>query len=196
MKRRKPDLSDADAQVWRQLSRSVKPLGQRADRVTVTTPMTGRPRPAPASDTAPALPALTPQGIPVQKRPPPRPSLARLDPLAQGGHLRDMDARTARRLRQGRTALDATLDLHGLTQIHAHDALASFLRKGQARGWRCVLVITGKGFRAGEPGVLRQALPGWLDGPGLRPLVVGYSPARIEDGGAGAVYVLIRRLRD
>ncbi|WP_051013887.1 Smr/MutS family protein [Pararhodospirillum photometricum] len=191
MTRRK--LSDDDSDVWRLLTQSVTAHErQGGQRVAPPLHHPVRPRAEGASgDPAPALPGnLSPAGRLPQ--PAPRPALAKLDSLSEGA-LKDMDARTARRLRQGRTPIDAKLDLHGMTQIPAHAALLSFLRRGQGRGWRCVLVITGKGFRGGEPGVLRQAVPKWLDGPDMRPLVVGYAPAQIEDGGLGALYVRLRR---
>ena len=57
-----------------------------------------------------------------------------------------------------------------------------------------LLVVTGKGFRDGT-GVLRSAVPRWLDDPPLRNLVLSAVPARPGDGGAGALYVLVRRRR-
>ena len=69
-----------------------------------------------------------------------------------------------------------------------------------------MLVITGKGSRsrgAGAPlsfgegamGVLREALPGWINRPALRPLVLAFCAARPKHGGDGAFYVLLKRRR-
>ena len=81
-----------------------------------------------------------------------------------------------------------------MRQERAFAVLVSFLRHAQARGARIVLVITGKG-REGEEGrgVLRQAVPGWLARPDLRDLVVGFEEAGRRHGGAGALYVRLRR---
>jgi DNA-nicking Smr family endonuclease len=91
----------------------------------------------------------------------------------------------------------STLDLHGMTQADAHAALAHFLRGAQAQGARVVLVITGKGARAdGEPserGILRRQVPHWLESAALRPLVIGFESAGRGHGGAGALYVRLRR---
>jgi DNA-nicking Smr family endonuclease len=98
-------------------------------------------------------------------------------------------------------AIEARLDLHGLTQHEAHDHLGGFIRRAVAAGQRNVLVITGKGFKApynqkgGEVGVLRQAVPRWLNEPDLRRHVVALRHAQPRDGGEGALYILLRRAR-
>jgi DNA-nicking Smr family endonuclease len=61
-----------------------------------------------------------------------------------------------------------------------------------------VLVITGKGRIGGderETGVLRRQVPHWLELPEFRTIVVGYEQAHIAHGGAGALYVRVRRVR-
>jgi DNA-nicking Smr family endonuclease len=92
-------------------------------------------------------------------------------------------------------AIDARLDLHGMTQAEAHAALAHFLRRVQRNGARLVLIITGKGAGAGERGVLRRQVPLWLGLPDLRDAVVGFEEAHTAHGGEGALYVRLRRAR-
>ncbi len=101
-------------------------------------------------------------------------------------------ARSAERLRRGRYAIEARLDLHGMTQADAHRALAGFVAGSRAIGRRCVLVITGHGRISG--GVLKTAAPRWLDEPELRRHVLAITPAQQRDGGAGALYVLLRKM--
>lgn len=113
-----------------------------------------------------------------------------------------------RRVRSGRTAIEARLDLHGMRQSEAHSALVRFLHASQQKGRRWVLVITGKGTRRAlsqdddgfdndewrtEPGVLRRSVPRWLQEPDLRPLVIGYQNAAPQHGGEGALYIHLRR---
>ena len=105
----------------------------------------------------------------------------------------DLDRRTMDRLVRGRVRPEATLDLHGLTLAAAHAGLGAFLARSQARGVRCALVITGRG-KLGE-GAIRSELPRWLNAPENRPRVLGFATAQPRDGGAGAVYVLLRRVR-
>ncbi len=118
----------------------------------------------------------------------------------------DIDPHDAKAIRRGRIAVEARVDLHGMTQTNAHAALVRFLRRSAAAGLRCVLVITGKGnagrrdedespFAGFGAGVLRLSLPRWLEAPELAPLVIASAPAAPRHGGTGARYVLLRRPR-
>lgn len=107
-----------------------------------------------------------------------------------------VDRRTSEKFRRGLMPIEATLDLHGHTQATGHQALVSFIRAHQAAGRRCVLVITGKGLKEDwSVGVLRAALPEWLNAPELRKLVLAFTYAQPHHGGSGAVYLLLRRNR-
>ena len=102
-------------------------------------------------------------------------------------------------LRRGRHAVEGVIDLHGMRQSEAHEALRAFLRRAQRDGLKFVLVITGKGAAGAEHalfeerGVLRRVVPHWLRSPDLRPLVLGFEEAGPHHGGAGALYVRLRR---
>lgn len=108
-----------------------------------------------------------------------------------------VDKRTNQRLIRGKMPVEARLDLHGHTKEPAHRALEAFIKGSFSAERRCVMVITGKGLRldSGEIGVLRQAVPRWLNSPTLRPMVLAYSHATPKDGGEGALYVLLKRKR-
>ncbi len=95
-----------------------------------------------------------------------------------------------RRLRRGLYPIDDELDLHGLTQNAARHQLAEFIARSRDEGCRCVRIIHGKGYRSGARGpVLKTAVNLWL----RRHLdVMAFVSARAIDGGAGAVYVLLR----
>ena len=108
---------------------------------------------------------------------------------------RGLDRRTATRLRRGQILIDSSLDLHGLTEREAHSTLANTLTAAQARGERCVLVITGKGLRREGGGILKARLPQWLLEPAIRHIILGNETARPQHGGTGAMYVLLRKLR-
>jgi len=109
----------------------------------------------------------------------------------------------ARAIKRGRLPIDDRIDLHGMTQDVARSELVGFIRVSAGRGLKCVLVITGKGsplhepddahFMVRQPGVLRNAVPGWLSGPELGRFVIGFQSALPRDGGGGALYVLLRR---
>ena len=112
-----------------------------------------------------------------------------------------------RQVASGKLAIDARLDLHGVRRREAHGDLRSFLAGCQQKGFRTVLVITGKGDEAasrdhladamGEPqrGVLRRLVPQWLAAPDLRSVVLSFTNASVRHGGSGALYVQLRRAR-
>jgi len=100
-----------------------------------------------------------------------------------------LDRRSAQRLRRGQMPIEARLDLHGMTQTEAHDALARFIARSHAAGLRAVLVITGKS------GVLHGAVPRWLDEGENRPHILARERAQPQHGGGGALYLLLRRRR-
>jgi DNA-nicking Smr family endonuclease len=182
------ELSEEEHELWRSIARSLKPLRKRAarakDDARVAKPDSASP-PKTAKSTRTAKPA---RSSPPPAKPPGPPPLA---PLAR---------REKQRLVRGRAAIDARIDLHGMTQAQAHAALARFMRRAQHDGARFVLVITGKGVRAGEHagerGVLRRQVPHWLRLAELRDIVLGFEEAHVTHGGEGALYVRLRRTRD
>ena len=98
-----------------------------------------------------------------------------------------------RKLRRGHYAIEAELDLHGMTVAVAQQMLSEFLRRSQASGKRCVKVIHGKGYRSPQQQpVLKSRVNHWLRRAGN---VVAFCSARQIDGGTGAVYVLIKQQR-
>lgn len=165
-----------DSALWDCFTADVKPL---------------RDRPA----QKPAAPAKAPQPV-TRTTPasPPPPPTQRPAPLGHGSSP-DLDRRTMERLRRGQLRPEARLDLHGMTRDAAHGALSDFIHRARGRGQRVLLVITGRGRDSHGGGVLRAEVPRWLNAPSLRPLVLGFATAQPKDGGAGAIYVLLRRER-
>jgi len=160
----------------------------RVPRTVRPTGPTRHPFAAPPSGVIHVKHAERPDGLPPAVKAPP--SLARIDP------------RTKRRLVRGSLPIDDRLDLHGYTEAAAHALLRGFLIGARAHGARVVLVITGKGAGPGkehraphERGILRRAVPHWLADPTLRDVVLGFEEAHLAHGGAGAIYVRLRRLR-
>jgi DNA-nicking Smr family endonuclease len=95
-----------------------------------------------------------------------------------------------RKLRKGGWSIQGEIDLHGLRRDEAREALAAFLRDALKRGWRCVRVVHGKGL--GSPGkapVLKGKVQSWLM---QKDEVLAFVQARADEGGAGAVVVLLR----
>jgi DNA-nicking Smr family endonuclease len=169
-------LTDEDRKLWGHFTRSVAPLRRQ-----------GVPAAAPAAASSKAK-------LPTQVRPPARVAAAAAR-TAPG--IEPFDRRLKQRLARGTEPLDGRIDLHGKTQREAHAALLSFLRKAHSHGARFVLVITGKGGGTrddlSERGVLKRQVPQWLKLPEFRSYVVGFEDAHSGHGGAGALYVRIRR---
>lgn len=96
---------------------------------------------------------------------------------------------TLRRLRRGQIARRAELDLHGMTQAEARLALNGFVTECRELGRLCVRIVHGKGRGSGQRGpVLKAAVNRWLRRTAA---VRAFCSARREDGGTGAVYVLL-----
>ncbi len=98
-----------------------------------------------------------------------------------------------RKLRRGQYAIEAQLDLHGNTVPQARERVGAFLRDMQAQGKRCVRIIHGKGKSSeGKLPVLKGKVNAWLQ---QWDQVLAFCSARPNDGGTGAVYVLLRSNR-
>lgn len=111
--------------------------------------------------------------------------------LKPAPQISEIDIKTVRKIAKGKTAIDRTLDLHGMTQTQAHFALENFLYTARAVGARTVLIITGKG-NLGQ-GVLRNNVPRWLKEPPLNSWVSSFSSSASRHGGEGALYVRLRK---
>ena len=86
---------------------------------------------------------------------------------------------------------DCAVSLRQKTQDEARRLLENFLRARRIRGDRFVSVIHGKGYNSpdGQP-VLARRVPEWLSA--WKPeLVAAWGEARREDGGSGALYVVL-----
>jgi len=107
-----------------------------------------------------------------------------------------LERRDKANLRRGRVTIEGRLDLHGMTQAEAHRRLFAFLARARDDGRRTVLIITGKGSHLeGGEGVLRRAVPRWLNEAPVRDWIKGFSYAARQHGGEGALYVLLKRRR-
>jgi DNA-nicking Smr family endonuclease len=97
-----------------------------------------------------------------------------------------------RKLRKGHWSIQRELDLHGLRREDAREALADFIREAHKHGIRCVRVVHGKGL--GSPGkmpVLKGRVQSWLV---QKKEVLAFVQARGDEGGAGALVVLLKPL--
>jgi DNA-nicking Smr family endonuclease len=184
-RRHRRRLSEDEHRLWHGVTRSVAPLKRKRPGPqgsdTIATAAAARRR----TDPAPLRHAAAKSAI----KPAPHPALKPAPPVLR------LDRRQKQRLARGTATIDARIDLHGKTQSEAHAALLGFLRRVQADGARFVLVITGKGGASGERGVLKRQVPLWLRLPEFRLHVLAVEDAHMAHGGAGALYVRVRRAR-
>ncbi|MDJ0933601.1 Smr/MutS family protein [Breoghania sp.] len=193
-KRGRGPLSPEEKQLWQQVVKALTPLPGKSfhaeEPETPPADLNGEVPPSPKrTQIAPS--ALRPRSstsAPSRKSGPlPAPKVPALAPL---------DRRMRQKVARGKTGIDARIDLHGMTQDEAHGRLRRFLSTAQVKGHRLVLVITGKGGRSGSgEGVLRRMVPMWLSRPEFRALVIDFDEADIGHGGAGALYVRVRRTK-
>ena len=176
-------LTDEEIDLWIAVAKSV------ARRKGAKLPSARKIQPPPAP-TAAAPEAERRRAGPTPKTPSPPP-------------LAPLEKRLKKQLARGRSAIDQSIDLHGMNQTQAHQALRGFLSFAQGRGDRLVLVVTGKGapkaasagsYGFEELGVLRRMVPHWLHAPDMRAIVLGFEEAGRAHGGAGALYVRLRRI--
>jgi len=136
---------------------------------------------------------------PGPKRPAPavRPPLPTAPSTARGGAFNTLDAGWDRRLRRGLVAPERTIDLHGHTLASAHAALETAIAGAVAADIRVLLVVTGRPPRPGAPGrgLIRAAIPDWLAASGWSSRIAAVRNAHPRHGGAGALYLVLRRRR-
>jgi len=190
-----------EAELWERATRSLDRVKAKSRVVSAHT-ASGSPSRVPSTvPRASATPAASGPG----RTPPASPS-SLAPPKDRKGPppLADFERRKSRQIASGKIEVDARIDLHGLRQRDAHMRLRAFLLGAHADGLKTVLVITGKGGEepadrrgdlAGERqrGVLRRNVPHWLAEPELRAIVVSFTQAGVRHGGAGALYVQLRR---
>lgn len=200
--RRAKPLSAEDLAAWRRLSETLD-RKFREDHEPLFEP----PAPPAAQPLQPASQPLAPQPkrrLEHQPKPEPTWRQTAARPLIAPEPSDGVDRRTARRLKRGDLKPSARIDLHGMTETRAHQALIGFIHREFAHGSRWVLIITGKGrsndaggdwarIGGSTRGVLARLAPIWLSQPPLSGMVTNVVQAPRNRGGEGAIYVSLRR---
>lgn len=97
---------------------------------------------------------------------------------------------TMRMLTRGSYAIQAEIDLHGMTLAEAKPRLERFVQRCASNNKLCIRIVHGKGLGSGDRGpVLKKGVDRWLR---KWDLVLAFVSARQVDGGTGAVYVLLK----
>lgn len=186
-------LDPDESALWKKVAATVKPLAKaRAPLAPAAPPTVKPPKPTARSIAAPAAAPRVPA-----KLPPPRRTHSHAT----------LDGHWDRRLRKGLVRPDLSIDLHGHTLASAQALLDGAIGRGLMRGARVLLVVAGR-LRPGadrlpqmhgDPrprGAIRASLPDWLAHSPYADQIVALRPAHISHGGAGALYVILRRSRE
>ncbi len=190
----KRPVSEREQQLWKTITANVKPLFKNGKSGS------GKTKPKQKASQAESQSSFPSKKPSIKSLSPP---LDKEKVFCERGTSKTagIDRRTTNRLRRGQLPIEGELDLHGFKQTQARQALDSFIEKAAHERKRCLLVITGKGERAGVAkgwrgsGVLREAVPNWLNDPVNRDLILTFCHAQPRDGGNGALYVLLKRKR-
>jgi len=192
------DLAPEEAALWQKVIASVTPLHVRA------APKRLPPEPAPAPVPQPvARPARTPLAVPIGKlvpSRPARPAITLSTPMPDTHERRTLDASWDRRLSRGLVAPESSIDLHGHNLHAAYDRLDAGLAQAIAQGDRVLLLVTGKpprpeSERPHARGAIRAAVGDWLAASRHSDKIAAVRQAHPRHGGAGALYIVLRRPR-
>ncbi len=112
------------------------------------------------------------------------------------GFVTGIDPLVLNKLRNGGYSPEAHLDLHGQNSLQAQDSLMIFIKSAYYKNMRTLLIITGRGKNSpNRQGILKADLQEWLTKDPFKRVVLGFCTAKPCDGGAGAMYVLLRKFK-
>ena len=129
------------------------------------------------------------------------PGLRRDDRRANHPNQNTLDATWDKRLRTGQASPDFTIDLHGETLASAHIRLNQCLHIAIRSGARLILLITGRPARDNprlpptSRGVIRASVGDWLAASPHASHIAAVRNAHPRHGGAGAMYLILKRGR-
>jgi len=172
MRRGRRQLSNNERSLWNTVASTVTPMNG------------GKPSSTPTKSSVPE--AIAKRTTTAAKE---TPRTTRASPIDAG------DPKRAQLVGRGRLPIDAVIDLHGMRQDEADRSTAAFIARGVQRGHRVLLIITGKGNKASNPGgsgVLRQRFLQRMEEGAYGPGIASVRPAHQRHGGRGAFYVLLK----
>jgi DNA-nicking Smr family endonuclease len=179
-------LDPEESALWQRVAATVRPIARRAPKATA--PIADAVTPPPVARKGRVPPARVPVATPV----------AQQKPLADS-----LDGGWDRRLRRGGAQPDWTIDLHGHSLDSARRLLDKALDQALAEGVRVILLITGKPPRDSDRdddgrrrrGLIRASIGTWLESSRHAGRIAAVRNAHPRHGGAGALYVILRRDR-
>jgi DNA-nicking Smr family endonuclease len=187
----KRKLSPDEAALWARVAGTVKPYSHRNPPQPGEVPV----RRTEGGSAANARPA------PSHNPPPSALRGGSLPPKGEDLPGRTLDANWDRKLARGVLQPDFTIDLHGAALDAAHSRLDHGLTLALAQGARVVLLVTGRprpadgeAGRGERRGAIRAKFLDWLAAGSHSSRIAAIRPAHPRHGGAGAVYLILRRI--
>ena len=186
---KKRDLSDDEKELWKEFSRSTKPLPHQNKKTQQRTPeIKKRINPVDLKGQEQYLMGAQKTSAHLKKTP--------------AFPMLSMDYKLHTKMRQGKIRPQAKLDLHGLNLAQAQPTLTKFILDAHGKGLRLILIITGKGRNSEDydvipkrKGVLKASVPNWLSMEPLSSKILQITNAHVKHGGGGAFYVYLRKKR-
>lgn len=181
-------LTAGEKALWQRFIETVEPLDQGRVKRIESLPVAKRSRDISGPITAESFGGKSTTAVPLRDQKP--------VPTRHG-----LDGGWDRRLAEGMVQPDVTVDLHGYTLSSAHGRLDSALELSIAAGHRAILLITGKARndderrREGGRGAIRAAISDWLAASRHHAHIATVRRAHPRHGGAGALYIILRRRR-
>ncbi|MCY1670093.1 Smr/MutS family protein [Novosphingobium sp. SL115] len=183
-------LSAEEAELWNKVAATIVPLHPVVRKPVPIVVAMDHSAPAPApkrvKGRVPPPPTPAPSPTPIKR------------PLERDG----LDSSWDRKLARGAIAPDVTIDLHGLGLDAAHARLTGGIAQALAMGARVILLIAGKhrphdehDLRGSKRGAIRAKLLDWLAHSSHASNIAAVRPAQQRHGGAGAVYIVLRKAR-
>lgn len=185
-------LSPQEAELWSRVAATVKPLRPAAAPVAPALPLAPVPPPPPAK--RPPRTAARPGPEPAPRA---APAARPVRPLDRHG----LDGSWEKKLARAEIHPDFTLDLHGHALEAAHTRLDHGLTQALVLGARVVLLITGRprpteaADRGDRRGAIRAKVLDWLAAGPHASRIAAVRPAHRKHGGAGALYIILRRVK-
>jgi DNA-nicking Smr family endonuclease len=110
------------------------------------------------------------------------------------GAVSGVGSKIMKKLKRGEFSIQDYIDLHGLTRAGAETVVTNFITQSYQRGLRCVLIVHGRGLGSVDhQPAIKKELPVWFKRGILKKIVLAFVTARQCDGGAGALYVLLKK---
>ena len=101
-----------------------------------------------------------------------------------------LDSKIKKQIKSNRSNVDAIIDLHGKTEVQAHEIIKNFIKDSYLNNLKTIIIITGKGLNS--KGKLKLKTPLWLKSDGLSKYVVGFEIMPHNKGGEGALFVQLK----